>query len=1154
MENGQEILTLVDGGMMLMRRRGRKRKSQQRDEDVTLKRSGTRRRYQDDGISDDEIDGKRTFDLEEKLHSSRFSSDRVKRMEGKDLTFEYVQRCGLRDPIIFERPDGLGIKMPDQDFSVNDVKLFVGSRRMIDVMDVSTQKGTEMSMAQWRRYYETPPSQREKLYNVISLEFSHTKLESLVKRPATVDMIDWVDNMWPRHLKERQRDATNSIMDMQYPKVQKYCLMSVQGCYTDFHIDFGGTSVWYHILRGCKVFWLIPPTPQNLELYENWVLSGKQGDIFLGDKATDCQRIELKQGYTFIIPSGWIHAVYTPVDTLVFGGNFLHSFNIPMQLHISSIEDRTRVPAKFRYPFYYEMGWYVLERYLYSMTNTSHLIPEFQKYSLGIGLKQESSGCEVLNGHTKEEREDNDAPSPPSGPGVKLHLTPFELEGLWNLVGKLESLPSHKKCVPSGIHNAAALLHDIRALLKEHANDIPKLSYTGKPIVRWPKRPPWYQPPPPPPPVIRPKLATTPIVSRPVKPASNMSVLRRRRVRCKRCEACLRTECGDCNFCRDMKKFGGPGKLKQTCVLRQCLAPGLPLSAVCEICEEGNQETSEELMECSNCAQIAHPSCLKTSGEGVVNKDLPSCWECPKCVFGKDTDSESSCSGDDITAQDGSGGRGGEGGAWHGVGRPPSSLSHGSLQKRAAAPEQRLRKRKRKSSSLDPRVAKIYRRHGMEHDDDSGSDDDGDSGKMSSVRGGVSSSRRGYGAGRRDLNDDLLNDSYLTVTLQRPPKAKRDPGSIVPKLEAAMSPRTPSGPGFIQRKTLPRTRLRNSTSTPAGNGLSQSKSAHTSGRHTRRNSNQDGRDRDTASPSSMSSRSSVSPPPPPPAVTTSSPPSLLSHPSFRDVGNERGCEKDIWVSVFRYLGRTDLAVCMRVCKAWYKWCCDKRLWTRIDLSRCRALSPQGLSAVIKRQPVTLDLSWTPVSKKQIAWLIHHLPSLKDLIMSGCSSLCVSTLSSQSCPGLRTLDLCWAVGVKDSQIKDLIVQPGSESRSRLRGLLTLRLSGLDVSDSTLKMIVRHMPSLRRLDLSHCQGLTDQSINLLTATGCNTRNTLRQLNLSGCNKLTDVCLSYMKRLSALALLDLRGCRNVTRHGCENFISDLSYCTLFCLTEDRLIQRIS
>ncbi|KPP65751.1 hypothetical protein Z043_115808 [Scleropages formosus] len=636
-------------------------------------RSGTRRRYQDDGISDDEIDGKRTFDLEEKLHSEKFSSNLVKRMEGKDFTLEYIQREGLRDPIIFEKPDGLGIKMPDPNFSVNDVKLFVGSRRVIDVMDVTTQKGIEMSMAQWRRYYETPASEREKLYNVISLEFSHTKLENLVKRPAAVDAIDWVDNMWPRHLKERQRDSTNAIIEMQYPKVQKYCLMSVEGCFTDFHIDFGGTSVWYHVLRGGKVFWLIPPTSQNLELYENWVLSGKQGDIFLGDKAAACQRIELKQGYTFMIPSGWIHAVYTPMDTIVFGGNFLHSFNIPMQLHIYNIEDRTRVPAKFRYPFYYEMCWYVLERYLYCLTNTSHLTPEFQKHSLGIviqwilfiwqqlvfkyvstctptGLKREDCPYveDTLNDHGKEEEEQV---TTPTKPGVKVHLTPFELEGLWNLLGKLESLPSHKKCVPAGIHNAPALLHGIRTLLQEHANDDPKLSCTGKPIVKWPQRPSWYQPPHPPPSMLpRPRLSGSlahPLPPpRPPRPPSSISALRRRRVRCKRCTACLRKECGNCNYCKDMRKFGGPGRLKQTCVLRQCLAPGLPLSAVCAICGESGQEpgktpiSSLTLMECSNCAQITHPDCIKVQGEGVVNKDLPSCWECPKCTLEKNANME----------------------------------------------------------------------------------------------------------------------------------------------------------------------------------------------------------------------------------------------------------------------------------------------------------------------------------------------------------------------------------------------------------------------------------------------------------------------------------------------------------------------------------
>lgn len=41
-------------------------------------------------------------------------------------------------------------------------------------------------------------------------------------------------------------------------------------------------------------------------------------------------------------------------------------------------------------------------------------------------------------------------------------LTPFELEGLWNLLGKLEELPDQKKCVPVGITDPAALLEDMR--------------------------------------------------------------------------------------------------------------------------------------------------------------------------------------------------------------------------------------------------------------------------------------------------------------------------------------------------------------------------------------------------------------------------------------------------------------------------------------------------------------------------------------------------------------------------------------------------------------------------------------------------------------------------------------------------------------------
>lgn len=61
---------------------------------------------------------------------------------------------------------------------------------------------------------------------------------------------------------------------------------------------------------------------------------------------------------------------YTPVDTLVFGGNFLHSYNIATrkrctistitdnfdieatELKVRDIEIATHVPKKFRFPYF----------------------------------------------------------------------------------------------------------------------------------------------------------------------------------------------------------------------------------------------------------------------------------------------------------------------------------------------------------------------------------------------------------------------------------------------------------------------------------------------------------------------------------------------------------------------------------------------------------------------------------------------------------------------------------------------------------------------------------------------------------------------------------------------------------------------------------
>ncbi|XP_075698040.1 lysine-specific demethylase 2A isoform X2 [Rhinoderma darwinii] len=1138
-----------------------------------------RRKYEDDGISDEEIEGKRMFDLEEKLRSHKYNSNFIIYMEGKDFNMRYIQEGGLRDPLIFKSSEGLGIRMPDPTFSVSDVKLFVGSKRIVDVMDVGTQKGIEMTMAQWAKYYETPAEEREKLYNVISLEFSHTKLENLVQRPATVDQIDWVDNIWPRHLKDRQTESTNVIHGMQYPKVQKYCLMSVRGCYTDFHVDFGGTSVWYHILRGGKVFWLIPPTDQNLEMYENWLLSGKQGDIFLGDRVTDCQRVELKQGYTFVIPSGWIHAVYTPQDTLVFGGNFLHSFNIPMQLRIYSIEDRTRVPTKFRYPFYYEMCWYVLERYIYCMTRRSHLTKDFQRESLSIDLElngrrrpetpsssssSSSSGSssssssspssssssdyddssdqdwEEEEGLSKKERERRRAerellrrrererrqrersqqrheerlimsripaahrpltpppslPTPPSPPITPHCLTWFEIEGLHCLVKKLDSLPPHKKCLPNGIHDPDALLCDIANLLEEHAHDPPQLALTGVPIVQWPKRQQYKV-------NLRPKIQfTKPHTMRPaarhatsaprpvatISGQSAASGARRRRVRCRKCQSCLQRECGTCHYCKDMKKFGGPGRMKQSCMQRQCLAPRLPHSVICAMCGEvdqtnDSQDFERKLMECSTCNEIVHPGCLEMDGEGLLSDELPNYWECPKCNERRKHTKRKAVDNCDLDPH-----------LSAKVLRPPLGQSPPSPPLLLLPPSPSSGPPTPPGTT--PQATHVKRRQ-------------------------LTREKENHPSGREQAEADRNwhRSSYLTVTLQRPPK-EFSSSSIVPKLQAI----TPYSRHHF-RPPLPQ---------PPDDYEDDDEDDDDDDDDDDEDDDDDDDEEEDDDDEAEN------------GLMAGQPKDNLS------------VQKDVWLSVFQYLTRKELCVCMRVCKAWYKWGCDRRLWSRIDMSRCKSLMPQALSGIIKRQPVQLDLSWTNVSKKQLTWLANRLPGLKDLILAGCSWSAVSALSSSSCPLLRTLDLRWSVGIKDSQIRDLLTppteKPGHDSRSKLRFLIDLRLSGLDISDVTLRLLIRHCPLLSKLDLSHCPLLTDQSVNLLTAVGSCTRGSLTHIHLAGCKGVTDESLLYLRRASNLTLIDLRGCKQVTRGACEGFISDLSVSTLYCLSDEKLIQRIS
>lgn len=250
--------------------------------------------------------------------------------------------------------DLLGMVIP-RGLTVRAVAELYGPEERVEVIDVKSQQGEDKrwTMQKWADYYESNEPNKP-VRNVISLEVSQSKLGRLIRRPKIVRDLDLQDAVWPEELK--------AIGD--YPKVQFYCLMSVADCYTDFHIDFGGSSVYYHILKGSKTFFFIPPKDKHLKKYEEWCNSPAQDSIFLGNQTKECYRVDLFEGDTMLIPSGWIHAVWTPKNSLVIGGNFLTKLNYGMQIKILNIEKETKVPKKFRYPFFQKIQWYTALKYL----------------------------------------------------------------------------------------------------------------------------------------------------------------------------------------------------------------------------------------------------------------------------------------------------------------------------------------------------------------------------------------------------------------------------------------------------------------------------------------------------------------------------------------------------------------------------------------------------------------------------------------------------------------------------------------------------------------------------------------------------------------------------------------------------------------------
>jgi F-box/leucine-rich repeat protein 10/11 len=218
-----------------------------------------------------------------------------------------------REPLVFKPEDGgfegLGGKIPGPDLTVADVARLVGPNRMVDVIgeptrlllvtkliaDVATQQSEQWTLEKWAGYVATkfgsntasasasnPDPTTSKVFNVISLEISGSKLAERVTPPTLVSEIDWVDNCWnfgpggktaamkeefakqnaeeAKEAKELKEKSANGVANGQtgkkeprvkarepWPKVQLYCLVRsvyVMPAATGANYQMGAKGSW----------------------------------------------------------------------------------------------------------------------------------------------------------------------------------------------------------------------------------------------------------------------------------------------------------------------------------------------------------------------------------------------------------------------------------------------------------------------------------------------------------------------------------------------------------------------------------------------------------------------------------------------------------------------------------------------------------------------------------------------------------------------------------------------------------------------------------------------------------------------------------------------------------------------------------------------
>lgn len=254
---------------------------------------------------------------------------------------------------------------------------------------------------------------------------------------------------------------------------------------------------------------------------------------------------------------------------------------------MAHIEDSVCTSKDARYPYFSEILWYVLDRYAHCLLGKTNLdLPEEEKRRIRLEKGENiDPNQEVfkIGKETKDSAEGQGIVNP------NVHITQSELHGIKFIIMYLHSLPTNKKSVPIMLPDPIAVVKNVKEVVSLHKDDCPEQAITGNYILKWTENDDFlamsgFK---------KAKRSANSLINTKASQdqSSSSSVTnngstsarrnrdtgskaifkkfaagnRRRRVRCKTCDACLGDDCKVCVYCKDMVKYGGPGKMKQTC-------------------------------------------------------------------------------------------------------------------------------------------------------------------------------------------------------------------------------------------------------------------------------------------------------------------------------------------------------------------------------------------------------------------------------------------------------------------------------------------------------------------------------------------------------------------------------------------------------------